>query len=253
MEIDLTGQTVIVTGCSRGGLGQAIAERFAADGANLVLTARSEGPLAEMVASLSEAGPGRVVAVAGQLADADLPARLRAAADELGGAGILINNAGIFPAIPLADTTSERIDEVMGCNFTGMVALCREFVPAMAARGGGSVVNVTSIAARVPIPGMALYTASKAAVEAFSRSIAAEFAPRVRVNCVSPGPMLTEETVRMMSADSEGVTDTVTKGIPMQRLGSPAEVAEAVHFLATQRSSWTTGEVLQVNGGGYMG
>ena len=122
----------------------------------------------------------------------------------------------------------------------------------MADKGGGSVVNITSISSRVPIPGMSLYAASKAAVEAFSRCIAAEFAPKVRVNCVSAGPIMTEAAIQMAENDTEGVTDTVTQGIPLERRGTPEEIAEAAHFLATARAGWTTGEVLQVNGGGLM-
>lgn len=252
MNTSFAGKTAIVTGCSRG-IGLAIAERMAEDGAHLVITARNAAKLSEAADHLRQIGAASVRDIAADVTDPRLPALLRDAANGTGGADILVNNAGVYPATSLADLTPERVGEVMGCNFDGVVALCREFVPAMANKGAGTVVNISSIGARVPIPGMALYAASKAALEAFSRSIAAEFAPTVRINCVSPGPILTEAAVAMSEGEDQAVTDTVTQGIPMQRRGTPEEVAEAVCFLASDRAGWTTGEVLQVNGGGYMG
>lgn len=251
MRISLSGKTAIITGCSRG-IGVAIARRFARDGANLVITARSQDRLCEVANSLRASGAREVSYLAGDITDPSLRARLHAQAKAFGGADVLVNNAGIFPAAPLAETTPELVEQVMGCNVFGLVAMCREFVPAMAQRTGASVINISSVGARVPLPGMSLYAASKAAVEAFSRSIAAEFAPHVRVNCISPGPILTESAMDMVAGDSTGATDTVTQGIPLQRYGKPEEVAEAAYFLATQASGWTTGEVLQVNGGGLM-
>lgn len=247
----LEGKVAIITGCS-GGIGLAIGERLASEGASIVITARDRVKLDAATNVLKAAGAPAVEVVAGILTDPKLPGQLREAADKLGGASLLVNNAGVYPAASLAETTPELVSQVMGCNFDGVVSICREIIPAMAARGGGAVVNISSIGARIALPGMSLYAASKAALEAFSRSIAAEFAPNVRINCVSPGPIATEAAIQMAENDETGATDTVTQGIPLQRRGTPEEVAEAVHFLLTARGGWTTGEVLQVNGGGLM-
>lgn len=247
----LAGDVAVITGCSRG-IGLACARLLAGEGADLVITARDGARLAEIAAEIGAAHGVKVVPVAAELGDPAMAAKLREAADSLGGATILVNNAGIFPSALLADSTDAMLAEVMSCNFDGLFRICRELVPGMVERGAGRVVNVTSIAARVPTPGLALYAASKGAVEAFSRAIAAEVAPGVRVNCVSPGPTLTETAIAMIASDTTGAVDEVSRGIPLQRRGKPEEVAEAVLYLASARSGWTTGEVIQVNGGGLM-
>lgn len=247
----LNGEVAIVTGCSRG-LGLAIARLLAQEGAALVITARDAARLEELATGLRADHGVEVRSVAAALGDAGMAARLREAADAMGGASILVNNAGIFPAAMLADSDDAMLAEVMRANFDGLFRICREIAPGMAERGKGSIVNISSIAARTPTPGLSLYAASKGAVEAFSRAIAAELAPTVRVNCVSPGPLLTESAIAMIEADTTGAVDEVSKGIPLQRRGKPEEVAEAVLYLASARGGWTTGEVIQVNGGGVM-
>jgi len=247
----LAGQVAVITGSSRG-IGLACARLLAREGADLVITARDGARLAEIATELSAEHGVKVASVAVELADPAMATKLREAADSLGGATILVNNAGIFPSALLADSSDAMLTEVMSCNFDSLFRICREIIPGMCERGGGRVVNITSIAARMPTPGLALYAASKGAVEAFSRAIAAEVAPTVRVNCVSPGPTLTETAIAMIESDTTGAVDAVSQGIPLQRRGNPEEVAEAVCYLASARSGWTTGEVMQVNGGVLM-
>lgn len=247
----LAGDVAVITGCSRG-IGLAVAQIFAKEGADLIITARDAERLEELATTLRDEFGVKIQPVAAALSDPDMAPKLRDAADALGGATILVNNAGIFPAALLADSTDEMLAEVMDCNFNGTFRLCREIVPGMVKRGKGRVVNISSIAARAPTPGLSLYAASKGALEAFSRAIAAEVAPTVRVNCVSPGPTLTETAVAMIESDTTGAVDEVSKGIPLQRRGNPEEIAEAVLYMASARSGWTTGEVIQVNGGGLM-
>jgi 3-oxoacyl-[acyl-carrier protein] reductase len=140
----------------------------------------------------------------------------------------------------------------MTTNLAGTFYMCREVLPIMLKQGSGAIVNMSSIAARVPVPGLAVYCASKAGVEAFTRAIAAEAAPSVRVNAVSAGPAATETAEALSGTDSTGAVDAVTNSIPLRRRGRPEEIAESVLFLSSPRSSWITGEVLQVNGGGLM-
>lgn len=244
----LSGKLAVVTGGSRG-IGAAVVERFVEEGAQVIVIARDRSAIESLSDRLTG---GKVHGLAGDVSD---PATADAALDmvtALGGCDILVNNAGIFPAAPLAASSLATAEEVMRVNFLSVFNFCRAFIPAMLARRGGSVVNVTSIAARAPTPALSLYAASKAAVEAFSRAIAAESAPAVRVNCLSPGPTRTDAVITMEATDQTGAVAEVTRAIPMARYGECREVAEGVLYLASDRSSWTTGQTLQVNGGGLM-
>ena len=122
----------------------------------------------------------------------------------------------------------------------------------MRAGGGGAIVNMSSMAARFPTPGLSVYGASKAGVEALTRAVAAEAAPLVRVNAVSAGPTMTETVRVLMAADTTGATAAVTRNLPLGRLAEPREIAEVVVFLASDRASCVTGQVFQANCGGLM-
>ena len=241
----LKGKLAVITGASTG-IGKAIAETFAREGARLVLVGRSEGPLEELAATLQ----GTDVRVfVGDVGD---PGTARRVAEQASDCDILVNNAGIFPAGLVADIEDETIDTVMRTNMYGTIYFCRAIIPLMVAKGSGAVVNISSVAARAPTPGLSLYAASKAAVEAFSRAIAAEAAPHVRVNCLSPGPTLTESVEAMAMDDKTGAVAEVTKGILLGRYGEPGEIADAALFLASDSSSFITGQTLQANGGSLM-
>ncbi len=248
-DAGLAGKTLVLTGATAG-IGKAIARQAASAGARLVLVARGEEKLAETLAALPPAS--EVKAIAGCVTDGETAQRAFAAAQAMGGCDVLVNNAGIFPTALLADTGEALAEQVMQVNFFGTFHFCRAFVPAMIARGGGSVINVTSIAARAPTPGLSAYAASKGAVEAFTRAIAAEAAPHVRINCLSPGPTRTETVVALEADDNTGAVAEVTKAIPLARYADCDEIANGVLFLAGPRSSWMTGQTLQVNGGVLM-
>lgn len=238
----------VLTGASAG-IGRAIAVRLVQDGVTVIAIGRNEEKLKELSGEL---GGAHIVPLAGDIADPDCAARALAEAERRGGCDMLINNAGIFPASLLVDAEAAHVENVMRVNFLGVFHFCRAFVPKMLAAGSGSVVNITSVAARTPTPGLSAYAASKAAVEAFSRSIAAEVAPKVRVNCVSPGPTRTESVIEMERTDKTGAVAAVTKAIPLARYGESEEIAETVVFLASERAAFTTGQTYQVNGGMFM-
>ncbi len=174
------------------------------------------------------------------------------ALERAGRIDILANVAGAFPTALLADTTDAHFAETISSNLTGTFNFCRAVLPGMIELGSGAIVNISSTAARFPTPGLSVYSASKAGVEAFTRAIAIEAAPKVRVNAVSVGPTLTEAVEAVMATDTSGAVAAVTRAIPLQRLAAVDEIAEAILFLASDRASFITGQVLHANGGGIM-
>lgn len=246
---DIEGRCVVLTGATRG-IGKAAARRFADEGARLVIVARNPDDLAAMA---DEFGDAVIATIAGDVADETVADRALAASEAAGGCDILVNTAGIFPAALLADIQTAEAQAIINTNFFGVFNFCRAIVPKMVARGSGAVVNVTSIASRAPTPGISVYAASKAAVESFSRAIAAEVAPVVRINCLAPGPTWTEGVAQLAAADTTGAVEGVTASLPMGRYGEPEEVADGILFLAGSKASrWMTGQTVQVNGGGLM-
>ncbi|MEV4944022.1 SDR family oxidoreductase [Streptomyces zaomyceticus] len=242
----LSGRTAIVTGASRG-IGLAIAERLVSEGARVCLTARKSGPLGEAAAALPK---GKVITVAGR---ADDPEHRREVLDtvarEFGTLDILVNNAGINPAYgPLVELDLDAARKVLEVNVLATLAWVQDTVDHEKLRfseGRGAVVNLSSVTGQTPSPGIGLYGVSKAAVSHLTRTLAAELGPEVRVNAVAPAVVKT----RFAEALYEGKEAEVAMGYPLRRLGVPSDVASAVAFLASDDSSWVTGQVLTVDGG----
>lgn len=245
----LDGLRVLVTGGSRG-IGEATARRFAAGGAT-VLTASRTAPPEDLVATFIPA----------DLRSEDGVAELgRRVVESVGGVDVLINNAG---ATSRPKPTLERSDESwladLEMNLLSAVRLDRVLVPGMVERGSGVVVHVSSIASHVPQPALASYSASKAALNAYSRELATAVGRQgVRVVCVLPGFVATPGAVEQHQkmADSQGVTlDEVRQQLadrlnaPMGRPGEPGDVAEMIAFLASDRAKWLTGSQFRVDGG----
>jgi NAD(P)-dependent dehydrogenase (short-subunit alcohol dehydrogenase family) len=244
---EFAGKTAIVTGGSRG-IGLTVATLLVERGARVVLVGRNDVALASAAEALGEGA----ALLAGDIAQANTATRAVAKAiDHGGGLDILANIAGIFPTARIEETSDALYADTIAANLTGTMIFCRAAFPILRERHG-AIVNMSSTAARFPTPGLSAYAAAKAGVEAFTRTLAAEGAPHIRVNAVSAGPTRTETVDALMASDTTGAVQAVTGALPLARLAEPREIAEVVLFLASPRASFITGQILHANGGGLM-
>lgn len=235
---ELDGRTAMVTG-GTAGIGLATAHRLVEAGATVIITGRDpqRGHQAQ-----EKLGPtAQFVAV--DMADAAGVERL-ARKVEL---DILVNNAARFPAALTVDQDEDGFGHTFATNVRGLYFLVAATVPTMIRRGGGAIVNVTSMVAAKGVPGASVYSASKAAVEQLTRTWAVEFGPHnIRVNNVAPGPTATAG----VAAEWGETNEELGRALPLGRTADPAEIAEAIYFLASPRASFITGTTLHVDGGG---
>jgi len=241
MTNNLTGKTALVTGATAG-IGYAIAQQLAAEGADVIVHGRNAERGAKAVQAIENAG-GKARFIAADVSDA---ADVRRLADEAGAVDILVNNAGIYRFAPTFETTDADFDDQLNTNLRAPYVLVQKLVPGMIERGQGSVINVTTVAASTPAAGAGIYGASKAALELLTRLWADEFGGQgVKVNAVAPGPTQTQGTADMSTELIEVLGRTTTLG----RTAEADEIANVVTFVASPAASYVNGAILTVGGG----
>ncbi|MCM1309157.1 MAG: 3-oxoacyl-ACP reductase FabG [Butyrivibrio sp.] len=242
----LKDKVAIVTGGSRG-IGYAVTEEFIKEGAKAVLCASREETANKALASLREKYPdAEVRAITPKLSDyADVKAQFDRISDELGKIDILVNNAGISENTPFDKYTEELFEKVMDINVKGIFNCSRAVVEAMEKNGSGVIINTSSMVSISGQPSGVAYPASKFAVNGFTLSLARELGPKgIRVNAVAPGITNTD----MMQAVPKEVIEPLIARIPLRRLGTPKDIANAFVFLASDMASYITGVTLSVDG-----
>lgn len=245
---ELTGKVAIVTGASKG-IGAAIARALGKAGAAVVVNYASSKDGAERVVKEIAQNGGKAVAIQGNVAKAaDVKRLFEETKKAFGSLDILVNNAGVYEFAPLESVTEEEFHREFNTNVLGLIMATREAVKYFGA-GGGSVINVGSTASSLTPPNTVVYTATKGAVDAVTRTLAKELGPRkIRVNSINPGGVETEGTHRIGMVGSDFQKQMVAQ-TPLGRFGQPEDIAPVAVFLASGASGWLTGEVLLASGG----
>jgi 3-oxoacyl-[acyl-carrier protein] reductase len=244
----LEGKVAVVTGASKG-IGAAIAKQLAAEGAAVVVNYSSSKSGADRVVSEIAGAGGKAIAVQADVAKhADIERLFAETKAKFSRLDILVNNAGIYEFTPLEQITEEHFHKQFNLNVLGLL-LASQSAAKLFDSNGGSIVNISSVVSTLAVPNSAVYSGTKGAVDAITRSLASELGPRkIRVNAIRPGMVLTEG---LKSAGIEGseFQETVKAQTPLGRLGEPQDIAGAAVFLASPDSSWITGETLVISGG----
>ena len=247
MGVDLGGRVALVTGGGRG-LGRVMAVALADAGAAVVVAGRSVAALEEVAAEI-RAGGGRAVAVACDVTrEQDVEQLVEAALEAFGRLDIVVNNSGVVETTTLVEQSAESWDRVLDTNLRGVYLVTRCVGRHLTAQGSGKVVNIASNFALMGVSHHVAYSASKAAVMAFTRSLAVEWARfGVQVNAIAPGYFATDINAQLR--DDEEATQVVLRKIPARRMGRPEEIVPWVLLLASEASDFMTGETLVIDGG----
>ncbi len=244
---DLTGKVALITGGSRG-LGREMVLAFAQNGADVVIASRKIENCEALAAEVEEKTGRRAVPVGCHVGEwRQCDALVDAAYETFGRVDVLVNNAGMSPLYPsLPEVSEDLYDKVLAVNLKGPFRLSSVIGARMAEGSGGSIINVSSVAAVAPSPIEIPYAAAKAGLNNLTLGLARTFAPRVRVNCLMPGPFLTDIS---KAWNLEAFQKAAETGIPLRRGGEPGEVVGAALYLASNASSYTTGAVIKIDGG----
>jgi 2-hydroxycyclohexanecarboxyl-CoA dehydrogenase len=248
MTRSLNNRVAVVTGAGSG-IGRAIAKRLAEDTAKIAIWDINFAGAEETAQMIRDAG-GTAIAINADCSD---KAAIKAAADqtraELGPIAILVNNAGIAPFTPFLESDDELFDKIIRINLRGPWLMTKECLPDMLDAGWGRVINITSSSVQTGSPAQGHYVSSKGGLVGMTKALALEFAPTgVTFNMIPPG-FIDTPMLRAAPIDVEGFTQT----LPMKRMGQPEDIAAAAAYLASEESSYVTGQVISTNGGRYMG
>lgn len=247
-QMDLAGKVAVITGASRG-IGAAIARGLAEFGATVVLSSRRQEGVDETAAELTGAG-FQAAGIAAHVGDPEqLNALVNTVCDRYGGIDIVVNNAAVNPMFgPVAGADLGVLEKILTVNVKGPFELCRLAYPMMQARGGGAVINVSSIGGLRPEPMLGLYSVSKAALLSLTKVLAVEWAADgIRVNAICPGLVQTRFSAAIWQ--DEGILNSVLDRVPLGRLAQPEEIAPLAAFLAGNAAGYITGGVFTLDGG----
>ena len=242
-------KVAIVTG-GGSGIGLAIAEKFVANNILTIIVGRDEKKLTAAKEKIGEL----CVTISNDLSDlTGIPALVAQIINQYGQVDILVNNAGINMKKEFTEVSDEDFQKIILTNVTAVFALSREVVKNMLEKGGGSIINISSMASQYGIPKVIAYTASKSAVEGMTRAMAVELSPKgIRVNCIAPGFIATDMSAKALNSDAERKQKVMSR-TPMGFLGDPADIANAALYLANGEANYVTGVVLPVDGGNSIG
>jgi NAD(P)-dependent dehydrogenase (short-subunit alcohol dehydrogenase family) len=242
----LSGKVALVTGGSRG-LGREMVLAFADAGADVVIASRKQEACDELAAEVTQGTGRRALPIACHVGRwSDVNSLVETTYSEMGKVDVLVNNAGMSPLYPsLPEVSEELFDKVIGVNLKGPFRLTALVAPRMAAGGGGSIINVSSVAAIRPTPAELPYAAAKSALDVLTVGFAQAYGPKVRVNTIMAGPFFTD----ISKAWDLDAFEKIAATYPLGRGGEPHEIVGAALFLASQASSFTTGTVVRVDGG----
>jgi 2-deoxy-D-gluconate 3-dehydrogenase len=250
--IDLSGRVAIVTGGAKG-IGLGISQRLAEAGAGVLIADLDPVAADRVVAEFTSCGWTAAAHVADVSSEADVAGMMEAVSERFGALDILVNNAGIYPQIPLADMTLGDFQRVLAVNLQSVFLTTTHAVPLMRARGGGRIINVTSIDALHPsMIGLAHCDASKHGTWGFTKNAALEFASdRIWINAIAPGGIATPGVAAMQGGEAPDpqLIEAFAARIPMGRMGEPDDIGKVALFLASDMSSYMTGSQIVVDGG----
>jgi len=242
----LTDRVAIVTGAGKG-IGRGIALAFAEAGADVVCAARTEADIEATAAAVRERGRRAEAIRCDVTVTTDLEALVAAAAKAFGRIDVLVNNAGGTPPRPALDTSEGFFERALRFNLTSAFLLSKLVVPHMLTHGGGSVVNISSRAGGMVQTGFVAYGTAKAGLSFMTKNLAADLAPKVRVNAIAVGGVATAALESVLTNDA--IRRQMEAGTPMGRIGEPEDVAACALYLASPAASWVTGKVFEVDGG----